>query len=171
MKNTLKSAAAFTYTHGTSSFIENLSYYNITNRIDFQCFKRIFLNRFFRTIIRRRTSTARSPDGSVLLCCKGLRCSPRGTRQIFLKENRSHIPLFCNLQTDISSQNPFIFRIAGIFLCQVLCIFTLYYIAFHVKQWYNNLRGVIVCTLRRASTKKETRHSFLLYKDTVLMGK
>ena len=80
-------------------------------------------------------------------------------------------PLFCNLQTDISSQNPFIFRIAGIFLCQVLCIFTLYYIAFHVKQWYNNLRGVIVCTLRRASTKKETRHSFLLYKDTVLMGK
>ena len=81
------------------------------------------------------------------------------------------IPLFCNLQTDISSQNPFIFRIAGIFLCQVLCIFTLYYIAFHVKQWYNNLRGVIVCTLRRASTKKETRHSFLLYKDTVLMGK
>lgn len=56
----------------------------------------------------------------------------------WLKEN---FPLFCNLQTDISSQNPFIFRIAGIFLCQVLCIFTLYYIAFHVKQWYNNLRG------------------------------
>ena len=65
-KYTLESAAVFPDIHDLSSSIENLSYYNITNRIDFQCFKRIFLNRFFRTIIRRRTSTAHSPDGSGL---------------------------------------------------------------------------------------------------------
>ena len=66
-------------------------------------------------------------------------------------------PLFCNLLIDTSSRKPLIYPPLRIFLCQYLCTFWLSYIAFHVKQWYNVLKEVVLLYLKKSFNKRRNK--------------